>query len=78
MTEEELIEEIESQRDLMISVSTGGNRIQEVNDEYKEHQSPIPNHCYRCVFSCSIWGSYSRCADRARFMGKVLHMDILF
>jgi hypothetical protein len=41
VTEEELIEEIEAQRDLMISVSTGGNRIQEVNDEYKARRQRI-------------------------------------
>lgn len=41
MTEEELIEEIESQRDLMISVSTGGSRIQDVNDEYKARRPRI-------------------------------------
>jgi len=41
VTEEELLEEIESQRNLMISVSTGGNRIQNVNDEYKERRERI-------------------------------------
>ena len=41
MTDEELIEEIEAQRDLMISVSTGGSRIQEVNDEYKARRQRI-------------------------------------
>lgn len=42
MTEEELIiEEIEAQRDLMVSVSTGGSRIQEVNDEYKARRQRI-------------------------------------
>lgn len=41
MTEQELVEEIESQRDLMISVSTGGSRIQEVNDEYKARRQRI-------------------------------------
>jgi hypothetical protein len=32
---------IEAQSDLMISVSTGGNRIQEVNDEYKARRQRI-------------------------------------
>ena len=41
MTDEKLIEEIEAQRDLMISVSTGGGRIQEVNDEYKARRQRI-------------------------------------
>lgn len=41
MTDRELIEDIEAQRDLMISVSTGGSRIQEVNDEYKARRLRI-------------------------------------
>ena len=41
MTDEELIEEIETQRDLMISVSTGGSRIQDVDDEYKVRRQRI-------------------------------------
>ncbi len=34
LTDDELIKEIEGQRQLMIAVSTGGPRIQEVNGEY--------------------------------------------
>ena len=41
MTIEELIEEIEIQKDLMISVSTGGSRIQDVNNEYKARHQVI-------------------------------------
>ena len=41
MTDEELIDEIEAQHDLMISVSTGGSRIQEVNEEYKARRQRI-------------------------------------
>jgi len=37
--EKDLIDEIVAQRDLMISVSTGGNRIQEVTDEYKARRN---------------------------------------
>jgi hypothetical protein len=32
---------IEAQRSLMIDVSTGGKRIQEANDDYKERQERI-------------------------------------
>jgi len=35
------IQEIELQKALMISVSTGGQRIQQVNDEYKERRIKI-------------------------------------
>jgi hypothetical protein len=41
VTDEELVEEIQAQRDLMISVSTGGDRIQSVNDEYKVRRERI-------------------------------------
>jgi hypothetical protein len=41
MTDKELIVELEAQRSLMIVVSTGGLRIQEVNDEYRERRERI-------------------------------------
>jgi hypothetical protein len=41
MNEKDLIDGIEAQRDLMISVSTNGSRIQEVNDEYKARRQRI-------------------------------------
>ncbi|MBE9190917.1 hypothetical protein IQ230_11245 [Gloeocapsopsis crepidinum LEGE 06123] len=34
----ELIQEIDNQKALMISVATGGSRIQEVNEEYKKRR----------------------------------------
>jgi hypothetical protein len=37
----ELLNDIEAQRSLMIDVSTGGKRIQEANDDYKERQERI-------------------------------------
>jgi len=39
--EAQLIAEIESQKDLMIAVATGGPRIQEKNQEYRERRSTI-------------------------------------
>ena len=42
MTNEELIEEIEAQRSIMIEVSTGGYpKIRDLNDEYKSHRQRI-------------------------------------
>ncbi len=41
MTDEELIEQIEAQRGLMISVSTGGPSIQSVNEEYRQRKEQI-------------------------------------
>ena len=41
MTDEELIGEIEKQRSLMISVATGGRRIQAVNEEYLDRRSRV-------------------------------------
>jgi hypothetical protein len=37
----ELLNQIEAQRSLMIEVSTGGRRIQQVNEEYREHRERI-------------------------------------
>lgn len=44
MTKELLLQEIETIKALMISVSTGGPRIQEVNDQYKDLYNQI-NSC---------------------------------
>lgn len=41
MTDQALIVELEAQRSLMIAVSTGLQRIQEVNDEYQERRQRI-------------------------------------
>lgn len=41
MTSQELIEELEAQRNLMIDVATGGSRFQEVNDDFKERRERI-------------------------------------
>jgi len=41
--DKDLIEALEAQRNLMISVSTGGPRIQNVNNDYKERQELIEN-----------------------------------
>ena len=41
MDESELIRELESQRELMIAVSTGGPRIDAVNEEFRERRDRI-------------------------------------
>jgi hypothetical protein len=41
LTDDALIEELEAQRSLMVAVATGGPRIQEVNDDYRERRSRI-------------------------------------
>jgi len=48
MTDEELIQDIEAQRSLMIAVATGGPRIQSVNTEYRERQDRIRNALEEC------------------------------
>lgn len=47
MTHEELIDELEKQRSLMIAVSTGGPRIDEVNEEYIERRRRISTELAR-------------------------------
>ncbi len=41
MTDDELIAEVENQRNLMTAVATGGPRIQDVNEQYIERRSRI-------------------------------------
>ncbi|MDP3062258.1 MAG: hypothetical protein Q8O40_03435 [Chloroflexota bacterium] len=41
MTDEELVQEIEAQRNLMIAVATGGPRIDDANGEYKPRRERI-------------------------------------
>ncbi|HYL84422.1 MAG TPA: hypothetical protein VE263_09315 [Candidatus Angelobacter sp.] len=41
MTDDELIAEVENQRNLMIAVATGGPRIQDVNEQYIERRARI-------------------------------------
>jgi len=41
MTDDELIREIEAQRDLMVAVATGGPEIKSVNAEYRERRERI-------------------------------------
>ena len=47
MTDEEFINELEVQRGLMVSVATGGPRIQEVNQEYIERRERIAGELRR-------------------------------
>lgn len=41
MTDDQLIAEIEAQRSLMVAVATGGPKIQDVNDQYRERRNLI-------------------------------------
>lgn len=41
MTDDQLVTEIEAQRSLMVAVATGGPKIQEVNDQYRERRDRI-------------------------------------
>lgn len=65
MTSQELIREIELQRDMMINVATGGASIQDVNSEYKERRERIKSELASCgiadpnVFS-DLWGWLSK------------------
>jgi hypothetical protein len=47
MTDDELVEEIEAQRSLMIAVATGGPKIQSVNGEYMERRQRIAEELRR-------------------------------
>ena len=65
MTDEEVIAEIEAQRNLMIAVGTGGPRIDEVNAEYKGRfeklRTALDNHRLRDPNPYSdLWAWYGK------------------
>ncbi len=62
------IKEVELQKALMISVSTGGQRIQQVNEEYKERRIKIAAILYQIGIEDpnpfpDLWNWYSRWSD---------------
>lgn len=64
----DLIREIESQKALMISVSTGGSRIQQVNEEYKFRQEKLTKKYSQASLEdpnmfTDLWGWYGRWSD---------------
>lgn len=65
MTDSELIEAIEKQKALMIDVATGGTRIQEVNDDYRERRSLLRKELEQRGLEdpspfVDLWAWYSR------------------
>jgi hypothetical protein len=65
MTAEQLLEEIESQRNVMSDVSTGGARIQLVNDDYKARRERIRVGLAECGIEdpnpfTDLWRWYDR------------------
>jgi hypothetical protein len=63
-----LIQDIETQKALMINVSTGGQRIQQVNDEYKKRREEITSKILTLkiedpnLFS-DLWAWYGKWSD---------------
>jgi hypothetical protein len=53
MTDDELINEIEAQRGLIIAVATGGPRIQEVNAQYVQRRTNIATELFRQAALCA-------------------------
>jgi hypothetical protein len=64
----ELIQEIEKQKALMIDVATGGARIQQVNDEYKERRISIISKLQAAGIQApnpysDLWNWYGKWSD---------------
>lgn len=65
ISKENLLKEIEFMKNTMISVSTGGQRIQEVNDEYKRKFTLVDTALQKLNFQNpnpfrDLWGWYSK------------------
>jgi hypothetical protein len=64
----ELIQEIDKQKALMIDVATGGSRIQQVNDEYKERRISIISRLQAAGIQdpnpySGLWNWYGKWSD---------------
>lgn len=64
----ELIQAIDKQKTLMIDVATGGSRIQQVNDEYKEQRISIISKLQAANIQdpnpySDLWGWYGKWSD---------------
>lgn len=65
MTDSELIELIKEQKAIMVDVATGGTRIQEVNDDYRERRSLLRKELAQRGLEdpspfVDLWAWYSR------------------
>jgi hypothetical protein len=85
MTDEELIEEIEAQRSLMIAVATGGPKIQTVNHEYTERRDRIACELRRRSLEDpnphrDLWGWYGRwtAGDMPSWASRRAHLSEMY
>lgn len=85
MTDKELIAEVEAQRGLMISVATGGPRIQEVNDQYVERRQRILTELRRRGIDdpnphADLWAWYGRwsAGDMPSWKSRRIHVSGIY
>ena len=85
MTDAELIAEIEAQRGLMISVATGGPKIQTVNDEYVHRRAAIADELSRRGLQDpnphgDLWAWYGRwtSGDMPSWSSRRVHLSGLY
>jgi hypothetical protein len=81
----ELLTQIDLQKSLMISVSTGGSRIQTVNDEYKERKREIAFalnelHVEDPNSYSDLWGWYGKWSDGSlpTYQSRREYINILY
>jgi hypothetical protein len=85
MTDNELIEEIQAQRSLMIAVATGGPKIQTVNHEYTERRERIADELRRRGLDDpnphrDLWAWYGRWTggDMPSWASRRAHMSEMY
>lgn len=85
MTDDELVEEIEAQRNLMVAVATGGPRIQEVNQQYTERRGRIAAELRRRNVTDpnthgDLWSWYGRwsAGDMPTYRSRRVHLSEMY
>jgi hypothetical protein len=86
MTDEELIAGLENLRNVMIAVSTGGPRINDVNDQYQRTFAAVTaelahRHIENPITSATLWDWYGRWSSgdlpsyqsRRQFIGELIN-----
>lgn len=85
MTDDQLVTEIEAQRSLMVAVATGGPKIQEVNDQYRECRDRIAQELRRRNLSDpnphgDLWAWYGRwsAGDLGSWASRRAHLSEMY
>lgn len=85
MTDDQLVSEIEAQRGLMAAVATGGPKIQDVNDQYRERRDRITQELKRRNLADpnphgDLWAWYGRwsAGDLGSWASRRAHLSEMY